>query len=623
MSGVPSVGSSSQAGYPPYTASLKELDDDYGRESDPLIGYTVHRHYHHPDAELEVGRSPTRSLSSEPAHSSIAGDDDDDDANEDDGWQTANEDVGHGMKGKREIGLTSAAFLIFNRVIGTGIFATPSVILRSSGSVGLSLLLWLLGAVVAACGTVVYIELGTALPYSGGEKNYLDYIFRRPRFLATCTYAAYAVFIGWQSASTSVFGEYIMHALNPTQTPSPFSTRLASLCCITFAFLLHGTHVNWGIRLQNALGLFKFFVLSGIAICGLAVLFGVKGFQIANPPNNFDWNTMWEGSASGGANAFVTGMYNVIWSFIGYSNANYALSEVRNPVRTLKRAAPLAMLLVTLVYMLVNVAYYAVVSTEEILGSGRIVAALFFGKVWGVGAERVLSAIVALSTLGNVLAVLFTHGRVIQELGREHILPFSSFFASNRPFDAPLAGLFAQYIVNALLVVAVPAGDAYLFMLNCKHQASLILKLSADPLSNITTGSSYPLSLINMFVSGGLLLLHLPPHAPLHRLAEMLKITYKWHPPFRAYTSAIAFFFISNVFLAFAPLIPPAHGFKVYERLPYWLHVFTGAAISGVGAAYWYVRCRWLPVRRGYRVVRRRVVQDDGVARRVLQKSCL
>ena len=58
-------------------------------------------------------------------------------------------------------------------------------------------------------------------------------------------------------------------------------------------------------------------------------------------------------------------------------------------MRTLKRAAPLAMLLVTLVYMLVNVAYYAVVSKEEILGSGRIVAALFFGKVWGAGAERV------------------------------------------------------------------------------------------------------------------------------------------------------------------------------------------------------------------------------------------
>ncbi len=120
---------------------------------------------------------------------------------------------------------------------------------------------------------------------------------------------------------------------------------------------------------------------------------------------------MWEGSLSGGANAFVTGLFNVIWCvnirspleqtwncvcfrcFIGYSNANYALAEVRDPVKTLKRAAPLAMLSVTLVYMLVNVAYYAVVDKAEILGSGRIAAALYFGRLWGVGAERVCAAI--------------------------------------------------------------------------------------------------------------------------------------------------------------------------------------------------------------------------------------
>jgi hypothetical protein len=47
------------------------------------------------------------------------------------------------------------------RVLVCSIFATPSVILRSSGSVGLSLVMWLLGATVAACGTAVYVELGT------------------------------------------------------------------------------------------------------------------------------------------------------------------------------------------------------------------------------------------------------------------------------------------------------------------------------------------------------------------------------------------------------------------------------------------------------------------------------
>lgn len=76
-------------------------------------------------------------------------------------------------------------------------------------------------------------------------------------------------------------------------------------------------------------------------------------------------------------------------SFVGYSNVNYALSEVRNPVRTIKLAAPLAMATITIMYMMVNVAYYAVVDKDEILGSGRIVAALFFGKLWGIGTERV------------------------------------------------------------------------------------------------------------------------------------------------------------------------------------------------------------------------------------------
>ena len=61
-------------------------------------------------------------------------------------------------------------------------------------------------------------------------------------------------------------------------------------------------------------------------------------------------------------------------------------------MRTMKRAAPLAMISVTLVYMLVNVAYYAVVDRDDILGSGRIAAALYFGKLWGVKAERVCIA---------------------------------------------------------------------------------------------------------------------------------------------------------------------------------------------------------------------------------------
>ena len=69
-------------------------------------------------------------------------------------------------------------------------------------------------------------------------------------------------------------------------------------------------------------------------------------------------------------------------SFIGYSNANYALSEVRDPVRTIKRAAPLAMLSVSAIYLFINVAYFAVVSKDDILGSRRIVAFVICIQSW-------------------------------------------------------------------------------------------------------------------------------------------------------------------------------------------------------------------------------------------------
>lgn len=65
---------------------------------------------------------------------------------------------------RRQIGVFSAMLLIFNRLVGTGIFATPSTILQLSGSVGLSLFMWVAGTFIALAGTAVYLEWGTAIP---------------------------------------------------------------------------------------------------------------------------------------------------------------------------------------------------------------------------------------------------------------------------------------------------------------------------------------------------------------------------------------------------------------------------------------------------------------------------
>ncbi|EEH41495.2 high-affinity methionine permease [Paracoccidioides lutzii Pb01] len=481
---------------------------------------------------------------------------------------------------RRQIGLTSAVFLIFNRMIGTGIFATPSSIFALSGSVGLALFIWVVGMIIAASGMAVYSEFGTGLPRNGGEKNYLEYVFRKPRFLTSCMYAGYVFFLaGWAGSNSVIFGEYILRAAQVEVTR--WNQRGVGLACITAAFLIHGFALKWGLRLQNLLGAIKLIIIVVIAVAGWAALGGALKVE---KPNNF--HNAFEGTR-GSAYGVVTALYSVIWSYVGYNNANYALSETRNPVRTLKIAAPLALGIVSILYMLVNVAYFAAVPKEEILSSGRVLAASFFRNVFGPKAERALSVFVALSAFGNVLSIIFSQGRLVQELGREGILPFSRLWASNKPFDAPLAGLFEHWLVSVIIMLVPPPGDAYNFILN------VIL---------------YPVSIINTFVAAGLIHLYLN------------RSKYNWNPPVRATLPVVIFFGLSNIFLVIAPFKQPEEGQNVYNQLPYYLHCVVGIAIVVAGGIYWLIWAQLLPWLGNYRLEQEAFVGEDGWERKVLVK---
>jgi amino acid transporter len=232
-------------------------------------------------------------------------------------------------------------------MVGTGIFATPAEIVSLSGSVGLSLFIWVIGMIIAFTGMMTYLEFGTGIPRNGGEKNYLEYVYRRPKFLVTAMYAGYVVLLGWAGSNSVVFGEYILNAANVEV--GRWNQRGVGLACVTSAFLIHGLALKWGLRLQNLLGSIKLFILLLIIVSGFAAL---GGHLKVPKPDNF--SNAFEGT-TGSAYGIVTALYNVIWSYIGYSNANYALSETKNPVKTLKRAAPAALILVSILYMLTNV----------------------------------------------------------------------------------------------------------------------------------------------------------------------------------------------------------------------------------------------------------------------------
>lgn len=309
-------------------------------------------------------------------------------------------------------------------------------------------MLWLVGGVLTFCGISVFLEFGLAIPRSGGEKNYLERVFRRPKYLATCVLASQMILLGFSSGNALAFGRYVLFA-SGYSSDDGWPARGIGCACITFAVVLHATFPKVGIRLFNVLGVFKVVILLFIVFSGFAALAGRR--RVPDPGNFRDSFTIssGDGYGGGGAYAYSNALLNVVYSYKGWENANYVVSELKDPRRTLAVAAPLAVAGVTVLYLLANVAYFAAIDRAELAKSEVLVAGLFFRNMFGDGAAaRTLPVFVALSNLGNVLAVSFAHARLNQEMAKEGLLPWSRFWASNRPFNAPSTAVRRPYTLT-------------------------------------------------------------------------------------------------------------------------------------------------------------------------------
>ncbi|RVX73455.1 hypothetical protein B0A52_03097 [Exophiala mesophila] len=488
------------------------------------------------------------------------------------------EDVTFKFDDSRKLGTTGAVFLILNKMIGTGIFSTPSGIFAATGSVGVCLFLWVIGGILTFAGLSVFLEFGLAIPRSGGEKNYLERAYQRPKLLATCVLLSQMILLGFSSGNSLAFGRYILFA-SGSEVADGWQARGIAIACVTFAVVLHSTLPKWGIRLFNVLGIFKVAVLLVIVFGGFAAMAG--RLKVPNPHNFDNAFTFYSGETwgNGGAYEYCTAILRIVYSYKGWENANYVLGEIKNPTRTLKVAAPLAIGGVTILYVLANVAYFAAIPKEEMATSEVIVAGVFFRNVFGnSAAARSLPAFVAISNLGNVLAVSFAHARLNQEFAKEGLLPYSRFWASNKPFNAPATALFLHWLITVIILVAPPAGPAYNF---------------------ITDLYTYPGAWINGFVALGLLYLQ-------------FNKSENWSSPFHTYLPVTLLFLASNAFLAIVPFIPPT-GPKDPEGYPFYVFPVVGVGVLLLGVLYWGLWMKGLPKLLGYRIGAERYVSDtDG-----------
>ncbi len=151
-------------------------------------------------------------------------------------------------------------------------------------------------------------------------------------------------------------------------------------------------------------------------------------------------------------------------------NANYVLSEVKRPrgheSRTFKRGVLFAFGLVSTLYLLANIAYFAASSVVDIEAASVTVAAEFFGKVFGNESfvKRGLRVFVALSAFGNLIATTYAHSRVEQEFAKQRILPFSKYWARNSPYGTPVGALTLHWLFTVILIFVTPNdqnGEAY------------------------------------------------------------------------------------------------------------------------------------------------------------------
>ena len=311
------------------------------------------------------------------------------------------------------VGPITIIFLNLSKMVGTGVYSTPASVLTNTGSVGLSLLYWFFGFLIAASSLAVYLEFASYFPNrSGSEVVYLEQAYPRPRYLFPVTFAIQTVALSFSSSNAIVLAQYLFRING--HSPTDWELKGVAVAGYTVAVLLLAFHTRFSYHLSNGIGIVKLLTLVFVAITGLVVLGGHTSVQ--NPTANF--HDAFEGTTSS-AYGITNGLVKIIFSYAGYENAFNVVNEVQNPVRSIRNSGGLALILVAILYVLANIAYFAAIPKADLKAAKQIAASLFFERVFGTsGAVKGLNFLIALSAFGNLIAVLLGQSRLIRECGR-------------------------------------------------------------------------------------------------------------------------------------------------------------------------------------------------------------
>lgn len=331
------------------------------------------------------------------------------------------------------LGLWDAASIIVGIIVGVGIFEIPSDIFQAVPGPWQALVVWLAGGIFALTGAMCFAELASAYPRSGGEYVYLTNSFGSlVGFLFAWAQLA-VIRPGSIGVLAYVFATY---ADRIWELPSYGQLGLAVLS-VAGLTAINILGVTLGAYTQNLLTVLKVLGVATIAVVGLGVS-SPAAFDAA--PNEV------------GRGWFATAMILVLWTYAGWHEAAYIAAEVKDGRRNIPRALILGTLAVTIIYLLVNLAYLLGLGFVEAKRSG--IAANLLEQVWPVGGVSAISVLIMISALGAINGMIFTTARIYSEFGADHRL-FRPLSHWSKTWGTPARALVVQGVISVAMIVGV------------------------------------------------------------------------------------------------------------------------------------------------------------------------
>lgn len=336
------------------------------------------------------------------------------------------------------LGVWDAASIMVGVIIGVGIFELPGKIYKHAPSPELALGAWLLGGVLALVGALVFAELGSAYPHSGGEYVYLNRAFG-PLVGYLFAWAQLSVIRpGAIAAMAYVFSKYAAPTFG---IPDEVPTSLLAFGSVAVLTAINISGVHLGKNTQNAITLAKILGMAGICVAG-AMARGKPLTSAVGPEAPEATHAPW----------FAGAMIGILWAYSGWNEAGYIASEVRDPRRNLPLALMVGTASVVALYLAVNVAYLAGLGVDG--AKTDWAASALFERVWPRYGAKAIGLLIMISSLGAINGMIFTTARIFSEFGSDHRV-FRPLSRWSRTWGTPMRALLAQGTIAAAMIVGV------------------------------------------------------------------------------------------------------------------------------------------------------------------------